>query len=181
MAEDPCPTLWGLIATQDAAFVHQTWDQAVRALVGPAPWLTLTTRRPGKGLFSYFLHVAPTGPVHEMRAYVHAPEHSPMVPREVASAGVVLTRGNLHVWRGSLSLEAFLDRWAALEDAGLFCEDLLNGQRSAHVSECVTLCASNGADEVSHSAPGLLAHPANAALRRLLASLQDTVPDLFAE
>ncbi len=181
MAEEPRPTLWGLIATHDVAFVHQTWDQAVRALVGPAPWLTLTARRPGKGLFSYLLHVASTGPVHEVRAYVEAAEHSPMVPREVASGGVVLTRGNLHVWRGTLSLEEFLDRWAALEDAGLFCEDLLNRARSLPGAERITLSASNGADEVFHSAPGGLVAPANLPLRRLLASLEPTLPDFFTE
>ena len=183
MSEVSCPTLWGLIATFDPQFAHRTWDQAVRSLVGPAPWMTLTFHRPGKGLYSYLIHVAVTGPVHEVRAYVEAPEHSPMVPREVSAGGVVLTRGSLHVWRGGLTLDAFLDRWAALEEAGLFAGDLAPPKPDLMIDQVdrLDLHASNGAEEVTFTVWGEIGAPPNLRVWRLLASLRSTLPDLLGD
>ena len=181
MGENTRPTIWGLIATLDDAYAQRTWDQAVRALVGPAPWMTLTVRRQLECTCSYLLYVSETGPVQEVRAYVESPEHSPRVPSEFSAGGIALTRGKLHLWRGALTLDRFLDRWAELEEAGLFRDPLPSPEGLVLSSQRVDLRASNGAEEVSCSVPGGLGAPANLRLRRLLASLRPTLPDLFAE
>ncbi len=181
MAEAVRPTIWGLIATLDDAYARRTWDQAVRALIGPAPWMTVTVRRPLERICTYLLYVSETGPVQEVRAYVESPEHSPRVPSEFSSGGIALTRGKLHVWRGALTLDQFLDRWSELEEAGLFRDPLPSPGELVLSSQRIDLDASNGAEEVSCSVPGGLGAPVNLPLRRLLASLRPTLPDLFAE
>lgn len=180
MGETSCPTLWGLIATLDDAYAHRTWDQAVRGLVGPAPWITVTARRQLECVYTYLLHVAATGPVQEVRAYVDSPEHSPRVPSRFSAGGIALTRGKLQVWRGAMTLDEFLDRWAALEDAGLFRDPLPARDGPVLSSRRVDLRASNGAEEVSCSVPGTLRDPSNDPIRRVLAPLESTLPDLFA-
>lgn len=179
MGDVTCPTLWGLIATLDDVYARRTWDQAVRGLVGPAPWFTLTVRRHLECIYSYVLHVVETGPVQEVRAYVQSPEFSPRVPSQFHANGIALTRGKLHIWRASLTLEEFLDRWAALEEDGLFRDPLPATNDGVVSSHSLDIRASNGAEEVSCSVSGDLGSPANQNLRRILASLHSTLPDLF--